>query len=134
MCVYTTYNTFILIQPHLSALSFCFQCSALGVIRKLLSFQECDASDGSFCGTIIITGGCSLQSELIALLSQRLDVIQVIKGDFMQEALVVIIIFLDFIALMQPPLKCLCVCGGLWYSTYITACWSLLLPLPCDLY
>ena len=96
MCVYTTYNACILIQPHLSALSFCFQCSALGVIRKLLSFQECDASDGSFCGTIIITGGCSLQSELIALLSQRLDVIQVIKGDFMQEALVVIIIFFRF--------------------------------------
>lgn len=43
----------------------------------MLQFQECSSSNSSFCGTIIITGGCPLQSEIVALLSQRLNVIQV---------------------------------------------------------
>ena len=70
------------------------QCSALDIIRKLLQFQECGSSNSSFCGTIIITGGCALQSEIVALLSQRLDVIQVIMRKTQVTPIIIIFRFI----------------------------------------
>ena len=48
------------------------------MIQELLDFEaSCSDNSSVFCGRMVISGGCTLHSEVISLLSSQLDVIQV---------------------------------------------------------
>lgn len=54
------------------------ECSPVDVIQELLDFTEkCSTYNKSvFCGRMVISGGCTVHSEVISLLSNTLNVIQ----------------------------------------------------------